>query len=164
MPATPKDQRIVYVTDATADVKDIEIFEVPTIADNLTTVADSISEWVTSSEAASRLKKSERTIQRYVKKGKLYAKTDESGRLLIGLTTSADNPPTYADTDANLATSVVSEQFWSLLHEKDAKVEALIMRNGYLQAQLEASQQTIKLLTDSQHKSKWWQRFGSWFK
>ena len=136
-------------------VEDIEIFEVPTIADNLTTVADTISEWVTSSEAANRLKKSERTIQRYVKKGKLYAKTDESGHLLIGLTTCADNLPTHADTDANQSPDVVSEHFWRLLHEKDAKVEALIMRNGYLQAQLETSQQTIRLLEDKQ-KVAWW--------
>lgn len=34
----------------------------------------------------------------------------------------------------------------------------------YLRSQLEDKENTIKLLTDSQHKSSWWSKFSSWFK
>jgi len=51
----------------------------------------------------------------------------------------------------------------NLLKEKDAKIETLLMRNGYLQAQVETTQETIKLLTESQHKRGWWARLSSWF-
>jgi len=50
-----------------------------------------------------------------------------------------------------------------------AKLEGVIYRNGYLEAQLEAERQQIKLLTDQLHKPappvqvSWWARFGSWF-
>ena len=50
-----------------------------------------------------------------------------------------------------------------LVKELLAKLEALTYRNGYLEAQLEAERQTVKLLTDSQHKPGWWQKFTSWF-
>jgi hypothetical protein len=154
-----------------------DLFEVlPTGADSVATDADS-GEWITVAEAASSLKKSERSIQRYAKSGKLRSKTDESGRLLIWSATSADifiacadNVATSADSDQALATSADSvatvadsERLWKLLKEKDAKIEALLMRNGYLQAQVETSQEAMKLLTDSQHKAGWWARFSSWF-
>ena len=141
----------------------------PTAADILTTNADILTvdtdsgEWVTAAEAAGYLKKSERTIQRYAKSGKLRSKTDNTGRLMIWMTTCADSDTTCADSDLKLPTSADSERFWNLLKEKDAKIEALVMRNGYLQAQLETSQEAIKLLTDSQHKSGWWHRAWRWF-
>ena len=50
-----------------------------------------------------------------------------------------------------------------LVRELLAKVEALTYRNGYLEAQLESERNQVKLLTDSQHKPKWWHRFRSWF-
>lgn len=43
------------------------------------------------------------------------------------------------------------------------KVESATYRNGYLEAQLAAKDEQIKLLTDSQHKSGWWARFSGWF-
>ncbi|MBS1994595.1 MAG: hypothetical protein JSS83_28980 [Cyanobacteria bacterium SZAS LIN-3] len=174
-----------YQTLTTADTNGLEhIFDVvPTPADSLSvnvgTVAtdDDNGEWITAAEAASSFKKSERTIQRYAKSGKLRSKTDESGRLMIWSTTPADthirpadSVATVADTDGglptgadNLATNAENERLWDLLREKDAKIEALLMRNGYLQAQVETTQETIKLLTDSQHKPGWWTKFSSWF-
>jgi hypothetical protein len=155
-------------------------------ADTVATVSDSGS-WVTVIEAASFIKKSERTIQRYAKGKKFKSKTDEFGRLLIWLPTNADIPvavtstvatiadnkpsvvtgfkgvATLADSSNDVATSSDSQRLWDLLAEKDAKIEALLMRNGYLQAQMETSQETIKLLTDSQHKPGWWAKFSSWF-
>lgn len=155
-------------------------------ADTVVTVSDSGS-WVTVIEAASFIKKSERTIQRYAKGKKIKSKTDEFGRLLIWLPTNADIPvtsistvatiannnpsvatrfedvATRADSSSDAATVSDSQRLWDLLAEKDAKIEALLMRNGYLQAQMETSQETIKLLTDSQHKPGWWAKFSSWF-
>jgi hypothetical protein len=57
-----------------------------------------------------------------------------------------------------------------IVQELLRKVEALTYRNGYLEGQLvekEEQIQSIKLLTDSllsnsQHKTKWWQRFIPW--
>lgn len=50
-----------------------------------------------------------------------------------------------------------------VIQELQAKLEAATFRVGYLQAQIETSQETIKLLTDSQHKPGWWAKFSSWF-
>jgi hypothetical protein len=80
-----------YQTLTTADTNGLDDFfdVVPTPVDSLSvnvgTMAtdDDIGEWITTSEAASSFKKSERTIQRYAKSGKLRSKTDESGRLMI---------------------------------------------------------------------------------
>lgn len=43
------------------------------------------------------------------------------------------------------------------------KLEGATYRIGYLEAQLEAERQQVKLLTDSQHKPSWLYRFRSWF-
>ena len=172
-------------TDGLDDLFDV----LPTSADSFMTPADTLTtdavivatsadsgKWITVVEAASLLKKSERTVQRYAKSGKLRSKTDESGRLLILSATPADfldgtdNVATSADSDNGLAisaggvaTGADNERLWNLLKEKDAKIEALLMRNGYLQAQVETSQEAIKLLTDSQHKPSWWAKFSNWF-
>ncbi len=135
------------------------------VADKVTELADS-GKWITTIEAAGSLKKSERTIQRYAKSGKLRSKMDESGRLFIWSATSADSVAISGDNVAEVADSVATpadNELWKLLKEKDAKIEALVMRNGYLQAQLETSQDAIKLLTDRQHKPSWWAKFSSWF-
>lgn len=42
------------------------------------------------------------------------------------------------------------------------KLEAASMRIGYLEAKSEHYENQIKLLTDSEYKRGWWQRFGSW--
>jgi hypothetical protein len=50
-----------------------------------------------------------------------------------------------------------------LVAEKDRKLEAATYRLGYLESQLEGKDRVIKLLTDSQHKPSWWQRFKTFF-
>jgi hypothetical protein len=50
-----------------------------------------------------------------------------------------------------------------LVAEKDRKLEAATYRLGYLESQLEGKDREIKLLTDSQHKTSWWQRFKAFF-
>mgnify|MGYP000747415980 CR=1 FL=1 len=156
---------------------------VATHDDIVATIGDSGS-WGTVADVASSLNKSERSVQRYAKSGKLKSKTDESGRLLIWLATNADtfitptqNVATRDDTSESInqsvatdadktsinATILENERLWQFLKEKDAKIEALLMRNGYLQAQAETAQEAIKLLTDSQQKDGWWAKFSSWF-
>lgn len=43
------------------------------------------------------------------------------------------------------------------------QLNALTYRNGYLESKLEEREKEVKLLTDSQQKTSWWHRFGSWF-
>lgn len=57
-----------------------------------------------------------------------------------------------------------------LVEKQAAKLEIAAGQIGYLQAQLESQvklleskDSQIKLLTDSQHKPSWWNRFCSWF-
>ena len=42
-------------------------------------------------------------------------------------------------------------------------VVQLSKENGALQAMLNEREQAIKLLTDSQHKRRWWRQFLTWF-
>jgi len=55
--------------------------------------------------------------------------------------------------------SVLLEQNRQLMEQ----LNALTYRNGYLEAQAESHKEQIKLLTDSQSKTGWWQRFSAWF-
>lgn len=43
------------------------------------------------------------------------------------------------------------------------KLESANYQIGYLQARLEASQEQLKLLTDSRRMQPWWQRWRQWF-
>lgn len=51
----------------------------------------------------------------------------------------------------------------SQLKHAQADLQGANWRNGYLESQLENHREQIKLLTDSQHKPKWWHRIRSWF-
>lgn len=55
------------------------------------------------------------------------------------------------------------DKLLTVIHEKDRQLQAATFRNGYLEAQLEAKEREIKLLTDSQHKPSFWKGFWSWF-
>jgi hypothetical protein len=44
-----------------------------------------------------------------------------------------------------------------------AKLETANYRIGYLEARLEASQEQLKMLTDSRRAEPWWQRWRQWF-
>ncbi len=47
----------------------------------------------------------------------------------------------------------------SKLSDAQNALQSANWRNGYLESQLESQRDQIKLLTDSQHKPGWWQRF-----
>jgi len=76
------------------------------------------------------------------------------------------------------ATRETLSWFRERLDDKDAKIDELMekveglmdklnsasYRNGYLESQVQTTQDQIKLLTDSQRQEKsWWARFSSWF-
>lgn len=87
---------------------------------------------------------------------------------------SADRTDAGVDTDPVTATTTEStdsiSELFAYIREKDCllakKEQALQSASatiGYLQAQLEAKDQEIKLLTDSQRNTGWWTRFSKWF-
>ncbi|HEY9758817.1 MAG TPA: helix-turn-helix domain-containing protein [Oculatellaceae cyanobacterium] len=134
--------------------------------------------YVLVSEAAARLKKSERTIQRWASAKKIPHKIDESGRMWVAVPSAADIKVTYADTDASeisaggvdKLSSLVAKLTDDLLQAKD-QLSVASGQIGYLKAHLEEREkdlqerdEKIKLLTDSQQKTVgWWGRFCSWF-
>lgn len=152
-----------------------DIFDVvPTDADINTTDADS-GKWFTTAEAVSRLKKSERTIQRYAKAGKLQSKFNLDGKLMVFVATDADIETTSADTEIRLtapadnlptpadSTNSDSQKHLDLIRELQTKLESLTYRNGYLESKLEEKESQIQLLTDSLYKPSRWVRFTKWF-
>jgi predicted RNase H-like nuclease (RuvC/YqgF family) len=55
------------------------------------------------------------------------------------------------------------EELRSRNSELETKLQAASWRNGYLESKLEERDIQIKLLTDSQQKPSWWQRFKAFF-
>ena len=63
------------------------------------------------------------------------------------------------------------EDLQSKLEKANRELQAAHYRVGYLENQVSERERdiqeldgTVKLLTDSQHQSKWWFKFSSWFK
>lgn len=148
-----------------ASVEGIELFDIEDGHDSVETV-DAVltdTDW-TPEQAANALGKSVRTVRRMLKEGtlngyKVQGKRRDEWRVKA-VTVSAkesDNVPVQKISVTE------NDRLWQLLREKDAKLEALTMRAGYLEAQLESHQNQIKLLTDSQHKAGWWHKSWRWF-
>jgi len=126
-------------------------------------------------EAAKRLGVSRRYAQKLVTSGKIQGMKDQAGRWLVkmeqGQIQFQDQvePIEFHDQfqveqrEFQFQDQVI-QGYQDQIRQLQDKLEAATFRAGYLQAQLEASQETIKLLTDSQHKTGWWFRFCSWFK
>lgn len=124
----------------------------------------------TLTEAANAYNVTERTVRRWIKEQVVSAWKVDGPRgpeWRINSGSTMDKNQVHAGSTVDLETVTVPEQtasmletdrLWELLKEKDAKIEALIMRTGYLQAQMETKEEQIKLLTDSQHKQSWWYR------
>lgn len=70
----------------------------------------------------------------------------------------------FHQANINVASLIKANQ------DLSAKLEAVVYRNGYLEAQVESERQQVKLLTDQLSKPElvvemsWWSRFCSWFK
>lgn len=149
----------------TTTTEGIELFNIPDGQDPDMTVdaVITVADW-TPEQAAKALGKSVRTIRRLLQDGTLKGYKVAGQRRdewrVKPVNVSALKP------DSVPVSPVINDEndrLWQLLKEKDAKLEALTMRTGYLEAQLENHRDQIKLLTDCQHKPGWWSRFRSWF-
>ena len=133
-------------------------------------------------EASQVLKVSPSTVYRRVKAGKYSTVTDSGGALKVIVPRNASQFQTdatrceavdlHCETDATQreATATTDNELAKALIEMSHKLTHATYRNGWLESKLEELQkdieqrdQHIKLLTDSQHKPKWWHRIRSWF-
>jgi hypothetical protein len=73
--------------------------------------------------------------------------------------TGADGVESVRELDA----PVVDDYKDKLITDLQNQLQAASWRNGYLESKLEEREREIKLLTDSQHKPSWWQRFKAFF-
>ena len=121
------------------------------------------TDW-TPEQAAKVLGKSVRTVRRLLQEGTLKG-YKVAGRRRAEWRVKAVNMSAFESVTVPVNYVAVSEndRLWQLLKEKDAKLEALTMRTGYLEALLAERETEIKLLTDSQHKSGWWRSTWGWF-
>ncbi len=117
-------------------------------------------------DAATALGITERSVWRRIRAGKLSSKLVD-GKTFVSVCQS-DIRLTSPAPSVTVSASQTDEsdhqldKLLTLLRDKDRELQAASYRNGYLEAQLEAKNTEIKLLTDSQHKATWWQRFKSW--
>jgi hypothetical protein len=68
---------------------------------------------------------------------------------------------TLINPDQQIVTALLARitEVESKLSETQNALQSASWRNGYLESQLESQRDQIKLLTDTQHKPTWWQRF-----
>lgn len=128
-------------------------------------------------EASQALGVSPSTVYRRIKAGryKTVELSDKTLRVLLPriasqekeIATQCEAVDSQCVASANhcedLATQANSDVLATALVQMSNKLEAANFRIGYLEAQLEAERQQVKLLTDSQHKPSWLYRFRSWF-
>lgn len=156
------------------------------------TASTDLDQW-TISEAAQQLKLSTGTIRRRLQNGRLKGFKVEGlngpewriirpGSIVEAVIENTENPieTLTSQADYGIHTQIknidqpvqavpshpghtVINEHLEVIKEMQSKLEALTYRNGYLEAQLENHQETIKLLTDSQHKRGRWLSFWSWF-
>jgi hypothetical protein len=132
-------------------------------------------ELVPLAEAAKRLGVSRRYAHKLATGGKIAAEKDHNGRWLVKLeqgqiqVQDQVEPIKFQDQiqveqpqfQIRFQDQVV-HGYQNQVKDLQGKLEAATFRVGYLQAQLEASQQTIKLLEDKQ-KIAWWLRLKNLF-
>jgi hypothetical protein len=123
-------------------------------------------------EASLRLGISIRAVQKRLKKGTLSGrkqKTLNGERWFVALreldATLEKQDAKFVRLDANYDEPEANQgaQRDALVLQLQNKLEAASYRIGYLEAQLEAERNQVKLLTDSQHKPDWWRRAWRWF-
>lgn len=146
------------------------------------------------SEAAERFNVTVRTVQRWIKEGRLRAckvegshgpewrvmgeSSDDKQQSPPMINASYDEATVIdfaaeADEEASAVPAGLSsesiDRMASIIEKLSEQLESArkdlqgaSYRNGYLEAQLSARNEHIKLLTDSQHRGGWWARFCSW--
>ncbi len=121
---------------------------------------------VSVAEAANLLGITERSVWRRIRQGKLSSKliggkavltlrqsdiaTSQADRLTDTKDSQSDQP---TDVSVISASSLEGSRTIELVAEFASKLEAATYRNGYLEAQLDAHKEQIKLLPDYQHRA-----------
>ena len=94
---------------------------------------------------------------------------EESSSLLEGLLDDREESSGHAQNIIEESSKradvdrALLEELRSRNSELETKLQAASWRNGYLESKLEERDIQIKLLTDSQQKPSWWQRFKAFF-
>lgn len=143
------------------------------------------------SEAADKYKVTVRTVQRWIKEGKLEAFKVEGGHGpewrvmgessvdtapcqptietvdqsdIVDCSTSATRSDHVASSESIDRMAGIIEKLAEQLESARKDLQGASYRNGYLEAQLAAKDEQIKLLTMTSDKpDSWWMRFGRWF-
>lgn len=156
------------VPDA-ASTEGIELFDQTDGHDPVTVIdADLVDRDWTPEEAAKALGKSVRTIRRLLLNGSLEGykitgpKRDE---WRVKPVKTTDSPAGHSGhVPLRPVVQNENDQLWQMLKDKDGKIEALVMRTGYLEALLSERDKEIKLLTDRMTENRsWWHSFSRWF-
>lgn len=161
------------VTNQKADNADVEGLEELLVSEVDTPSVDPghnvNADW-SLSEAAEAFEVNQRTVRRWIKQQRLTAwKVDgprgPEWRIQAGATLGNHPAPTPPAVDVQAADKLVDivSELTNQLTKANDQLAAASFRIGYLEAQAEAHQEQIKLLTDSQHKRGRWSRFWSWF-
>lgn len=133
--------------------------------------ADNPGQDMTIEEAAKVLGVSEKTIFRRLKRGLIggYKVPGQFGlEWRVKALDSLKQDFSPAQDKTSLDNGLIGElrnrieELQGKLDTRDEELQGANYRLGYLAAQLESQKEQIKLLTDSQHKAGWWQRFKTW--
>lgn len=166
-----KQHNQTYQHASVIDVEGIEIFSQGSSFGNLPAtskqVAGNLPAGLSIKDAARVLGVSVNTVRARIKSGELAAEkvkgpTNEQWRVFIGNLPASShqvdsNLPTHSQTSINPEI----ERLLDIIEKQSAKLEAASGQIGYLQAQLQASQEHVKLLEDSQ-RIPFWRRAWSW--
>ncbi|MCC7531885.1 MAG: helix-turn-helix domain-containing protein [Candidatus Melainabacteria bacterium] len=124
-----------------------------------------VTDWWTLQDAADNLNLSARSVLRWLKKGKLVGIKVQGTNGPEWRITPIDSEPSTVTTTTNPVMTdtghATPREDITLVKELLQKIDVLTYRTGYLEAQLAAKDEHIKLLTDNSCQS-WWRRFGNW--
>jgi len=117
-------------------------------------------------EAAKVLGISPNTIRARIKSGELMAgkvkgATGEQWRVFVDAPDKPLVPESVGSAEVSRLLDIIEKQS-ELLAAQSGRLETAAGQIGYLQAQLEAGKETIKLLEDRQRVI-WWRRAWAWF-
>ena len=153
----------LFVSNGTDETR-IETIEIPS----------ETVEYLTVSQLVRRLKIPRSTLYRHIQAGKYKTEKGTDGKLLVSLR-QGENPTPSPETEwesdietvetVQIPIQTVDETKHANVNVDELlrKLEGATYRIGYLEAQLEAERQQVKLLMDSQHKGSWWAGFKKWF-
>lgn len=124
----------------------------------------------TISEASRLLQIPYSSLRRQIKQGKVKTQAGADGkpRVIIegSVATMAGQSVATASQAATTAGQPVANpdlsKLLELVERQSRQLQDASCRIGWLESQLQEREKEVKLLTDSQHKRRWWQRVWSW--